>query len=47
MLRQRCLGIQWHIKDQTKLLDSANDLPETTGVLTPRIVFGESPDDFL
>lgn len=35
-----------YIKDQTKLLDSANDLLETTGVLTPRIVFGESPDDF-
>jgi hypothetical protein len=34
------------VEDQTKLLDKANELLETSSILSPFVIFGESPDDF-
>ena len=34
------------VEDQTKLLDKANELLETSSILSPFVIFGESPNDF-
>lgn len=35
-----------YVEEQTKLLDKANDLLKTSQVLSPFVIFGESPDDY-
>jgi hypothetical protein len=34
------------VEEQTKLLDEAKELLETDSILSPFVIFGESPNDF-
>lgn len=36
-----------YVKEQTKLLDTAQDLLDTTKLLSPFVIFGETPNDFF
>ena len=35
-----------YIEEQTRLLDTAQDLLEGNNLLSPFVIFGESPDDY-
>lgn len=37
---------QKYMEEQTKLLDSANELLENNSLISPFIIYGESPDDY-